>query len=152
MEKSGRKNRVKKDKGKVRASRAKSGTSPAEEDLISAIDHPLRRQVLRVMHSLGRPLSPREVEELLNLGGKLGSNLSNVSYHVKILAGYGAISLVGTRPARGALEHFYESRVSEAGWLLGLLDRTRGADEAMLWPKERRRAGGRMKTAKKPGR
>lgn len=145
MEKSGRKTKVKKDRGKIRASRAKGGKPPAEEDLISALDHHLRRQILRVIHSRGRPSSPCELEELLNLGGRLGSKLSMVSYHVTVLSRYNAISLAGTRPARGAVEHFYASTVADVLWLRGLLDRTREADKAKLWPK-----GGGKRAAKKP--
>jgi hypothetical protein len=139
MEKSGRKNKANKAKkgvGKIRPTRAKKDRKPpAEEDLISALDHHLRRQILRIMHLLDRPVSPCELEELLALGGRLGSKLSMVSYHVTVLSRYNAIFLAGTRPARGALEHFYASAVTDVSWLRGLLDRTKAADKALLWPK-----------------
>ena len=44
-------------------------------DLLTALRHPLRRQILQTMAAGPQPLSPRE------LAGTLEQPLSNVSYH-----------------------------------------------------------------------
>jgi DNA-binding transcriptional ArsR family regulator len=84
-----------------------------ETDLLRALRHPLRRRILREMGN-GKAASPRE------LSNRLGEPLSKVSYHVRVLAECRAITLVGTRPARGSVRHFYRSTV-EAPWALQVL-------------------------------
>lgn len=79
-----------------------------EEKLLIALGHPLRRRILRAMAD-GKPVSPRE------LSGALGEPLSNVSYHVRVLVHSEAVTLVGTKPARGSIQHFYRSNV-QAPW------------------------------------
>jgi len=88
---------------------------PKDENLLTALGHPLRREILRAMAD-GKPVSPRELSEAL------GQPLSNVSYHVRVLVQSGALRLVRTRPARGSIQHFYRSTV-QAPWarqVLGL--------------------------------
>jgi len=72
------------------------------QDLVRAMAHPLRLQILRVLGN--GPSSPKQISELL------GEPLSNVSYHVRVLDRSNCDQLIGTRPARGALEHIYEVR------------------------------------------
>jgi DNA-binding transcriptional ArsR family regulator len=84
-----------------------------ETDLLRALRHPLRRRILREMAD-GSKASPR------GLSNRLRQPLSNVSYHVRVLAECRAITLVGTRPARGSVQHFYRSTV-EAPWALQVL-------------------------------
>jgi DNA-binding transcriptional ArsR family regulator len=74
------------------------------DDLLLALRHPLRRQIL---HMLGgkQARSPRELADML------GQPLSNVSYHVRILADCGAVKLVRTRQVRGSTQHFYRASV-----------------------------------------
>jgi DNA-binding transcriptional ArsR family regulator len=84
--------------------------SVSEEELHTALKHPLRRQILRLMQD-GNQASPRE------LADELEQPLSNVSYHVRVLVQCGAVKLVDTEPRRGSLEHFYEFAV-EKGWAL----------------------------------
>lgn len=132
--------RPKTKKGAKKAKRAKraGGRRPYEEDdLIRALNHPLRRQILRLLHSSRKPLSPTEIEERLELGDDHGGKLSSVSYHATVLARYRTISLVGEQQVRGAMEHFYESRVPASGWVRGVLKRLQKSDEARLWPKGR---------------
>jgi DNA-binding transcriptional ArsR family regulator len=81
---------------------------PDEDNLLTALGHPLRRRILRLMAD-GEAISPRE------LATALRQPLSNVSYHVRVLADCEAVTLVGTRPARGSMQHFYRSNV-EAPW------------------------------------
>jgi hypothetical protein len=47
------------------------------------------------------------------------SHLSNVSYHVRVLAGCGAITLDHTEQVRGSLQHFYliDSTVDRTPWI-----------------------------------
>jgi DNA-binding transcriptional ArsR family regulator len=86
----------------------------ADNDLLVALRHPLRRRILREM-SDGKPVSPRQ------LSSALGAPLSNVSYHVRVLADRGAVTLVKARPTRGSVEHFYRSTV-EAPWAMQVLE------------------------------
>jgi DNA-binding transcriptional ArsR family regulator len=86
---------------------------PEESDLLRALRHPLRRRILREMAD-GKTASPR------GLSNRLRQPLSNVSYHVRVLAECRAITLVRTRPARGSVQHFYRSTV-KAPWALQAL-------------------------------
>jgi DNA-binding transcriptional ArsR family regulator len=88
---------------------------PNDTDLLVALRHPLRRRILREMAD-GNAISPRE------LAAALRQPLSNVSYHVRVLAERSAVTLVETRPARGSVQHFYRSAV-EAAWARQILGR-----------------------------
>ena len=79
-----------------------------DHDLLVALRHPLRRRILREMAD-GEATSPRELSDALQ------RPLSNVSYHVRILAERAVITLAGTKPARGSVQHFYRSAV-DAPW------------------------------------
>ncbi len=88
---------------------------PDDNSLLVALRHPLRRRILREM-AAGEAISPRE------LATALRQPLSNVSYHVRVLAECAVITLVRTKPARGSVQHFYRSAV-DAPWarhVLGL--------------------------------
>ncbi|MDQ2631926.1 MAG: helix-turn-helix domain-containing protein [Actinomycetota bacterium] len=64
----------------------------------------------------GRAISPRELSDTLQ------RPLSNVSYHVRVLAERGVVTLVKTEPVRGSVQHYYRSTV-DAPWarqVLGL--------------------------------
>jgi DNA-binding transcriptional ArsR family regulator len=92
-----------------------------DHDLLLALQHTLRRRILREM--LGREsISPREVADALELP------LSNVSYHVRMLAECGVVSLVGTRQVRGSVQHFYRASL-EAPWARQVLGITAEDDE-----------------------
>jgi len=89
------------------------GADGSTQDLLVALGHPTRRQILREMD--GRPpTSPREMTE------RLDESLSNVSYHFRVLAGSGVLELVSTRPVRGSTQHFYGVTL-DAGWAQALL-------------------------------
>lgn len=79
-----------------------------DNDLLVALRHPLRRTILREMAD-GEATSPRE------LAATLRRPLGNVSYHVRVLAERGALTLVATRPSHGSVQHFYRSAV-KAPW------------------------------------
>jgi DNA-binding transcriptional ArsR family regulator len=86
-----------------------------DNDLLIALRHPLRRRILQAMAD-GEVVSPRE------LALALRQPLSNVSYHVRVLAGCGAVTLVCTKPVRGSVQHFYRCSIKEpwAWQVLGL--------------------------------
>jgi DNA-binding transcriptional ArsR family regulator len=69
--------------------------------LVKGLAHPLRIQILRVLEN--RVASPSEIAE------EIDAPLGNVSYHVRFLARVGLIELTGTKPRRGAVEHYYRA-------------------------------------------
>lgn len=71
--------------------------------LVKAMGHPLRQRILFTLNK--RVASPNE------LARELKEPIGNVSYHVKVLAECEAVELVETKPARGAVEHFYRATV-----------------------------------------
>ena len=82
--------------------------------LLAALRHPLRRRILKEMAD-GNPTSPRELSVALR------QPLSNVSYHVRVLAECEAVALVETKPVRGSVQHVYRSKV-EASWAREMLE------------------------------
>jgi DNA-binding transcriptional ArsR family regulator len=90
-------------------------TAETEPDgLLIALRHPLRRDILREMHDGGGRISPREISD------RLKEPLSNVSYHIRVLAECGVATLVDTAPVRGSMQHFYSSSITEP-WALEAL-------------------------------
>jgi DNA-binding transcriptional ArsR family regulator len=63
--------------------------------------HPVRDQIVDVMRSYGKPISPTQISRVT--GGSLGS----VAYHVRTLAAAGVIELADEGRVRGAVEHLY---------------------------------------------
>lgn len=78
-----------------------------------ALSHPDRRTILKEMRG-EEEISPRELSKRLEVP------LSNLSYHVRILAECEAITLVRTQPVRGSVKHFYRFAI-EAEWAYGIL-------------------------------
>jgi DNA-binding transcriptional ArsR family regulator len=72
-----------------------------ESRMMKALSHPLRHRILEELNE--------EASSPSDLAVKLDEPLGNVSYHVKALAKLDAIELVGTKPVRGAVEHFYKA-------------------------------------------
>jgi DNA-binding transcriptional ArsR family regulator len=66
-----------------------------------ATSHPLRRRILRTLKEANQPLAPRDVER------RTGEELSNISYHFRVLLSAGLIDLVATESRRGAVKHYY---------------------------------------------
>ena len=90
------------------------GESHGKDDsLLIALRHPLRREILRTMAEQA-PISPREISD------ELRQPLSNVSYHVRVLADCGAVTLVDTAPVRGSMQHFYSPAIDQP-WALHVL-------------------------------
>jgi DNA-binding transcriptional ArsR family regulator len=63
--------------------------------------HPTRDQVLDVMRSYGKPISPTQLARIT------GNPLGSTAYHVRTLAAAGIVELAGEGRVRGAVEHFY---------------------------------------------
>ena len=84
-----------------------------EDVLPSILQHPLRKRLLRFYVEAEGTLSPKELTLLAN-----DPKISNVGYHVRVLAEKGAAELIETQPRRGSVEHFYEATdlVDEAPW------------------------------------
>jgi len=142
MEQSGRQSKTKKRSRKAgRAGGSNGAGRYAAEDLLKAANHPLRREILRLLHSSDGSISPTQIEKALGLGGATHKKLSNVSYHVTVLYGYNTIERVRLEQVRGAMEHFYASNVKDVVWLRSVLSRTRESDKGKLWPKGRPRSG-----------
>lgn len=74
---------------------------PVHEQLVKGISHPVRAACLTLLAE--RVASPREIAE------DLDEDLSNVSYHVRVLSELGLIELVHEEPVRGAVAHFYKA-------------------------------------------
>jgi|SRR5215203_4160606 len=66
-----------------------------EEVLLSILQHPLRKRLLRFYVEAEGTLSPKELTLLTN-----DPKISNVGYHVRVLAEKGAVELVETQPRR----------------------------------------------------
>jgi hypothetical protein len=84
-----------------------------DEALHSAFAHPLRRDILKFCLEAKEPLSPKALSVRAN------HRLSNVSYHVRVLAECGALEIVAEQPVRGSTEHFYEVTplVKKSSWI-----------------------------------
>jgi len=92
-----------------------------DNDLLTALRHPLRRRILRRMDDQ-EAISPRE------LSRQLHEPLSNVSYHVRVLVDCSAVTLVDTQPVRGSMKHFYCSAI-DAPWARQVLGISEAEDE-----------------------
>lgn len=73
----------------------------ADENLVKALSHPLRWQILRLINE--------GTSTPAGIARRLGVRTENVSYHVRVLNELGVIELVRTTPVRGALEHHYRA-------------------------------------------
>lgn len=93
----------------------------ADRDPIGPLTHPLRRRILRYLHSDVGPQGTREV------ANALGQELAQINYHLKSLLSYGTIR--ETSPALGVGSCLYESAVSENPEVLALLDAHADDDE-----------------------
>jgi DNA-binding transcriptional ArsR family regulator len=92
---------------------AKQKPINSEEALLSLLQHPLRKRLLRFYVEAEGALSPKELTLLAD-----DPKISNVGYHVRVLAEKGAVELVETQPRRGSVEHFYEATdlIDEVPW------------------------------------
>lgn len=116
-----RKGRRKKAPGKGRKLTLEQSERRAK--LTWAIAHRVRRQVLRALADGDGPRSPMQISR------ELGAGVSPIAYHVTILRKFDAIVLAEEQMARGAVEHFYASKIEDDPPIEALLEETRLADE-----------------------
>lgn len=99
---------------------------PDTPELIAALNHPLRRRILRAY--LGGRF---QTASSTRLADEMGMPLGNVAYHVKTLARLGVLELVRREKVRGAEERFYAvSLGDQSGCIRGILEACREADDA----------------------
>jgi DNA-binding transcriptional ArsR family regulator len=92
-------------------------------DLISAIAHPLRRRILRLLHDHEDPHSASKMAR------ELEEPVGSAAYHVRVLHNVAALEETGEKQVRGAVERFYLSTVEDDPPIETLLEETREADE-----------------------
>jgi DNA-binding transcriptional ArsR family regulator len=90
--------------------------------LISALDHPVRREILRLLSGQDTPVSPVEMKDSIDVG------LSALSYHARTLAEQRVTRLSTTRQVRGSTQHFYASEVAENRMVTAILAHTEKYD------------------------
>lgn len=83
--------------------RGSIGAIKIDAQLMRALGHPTRIQIVAEINKPGRVLSPREFAD------EYRHTLSNASYHFRALEKVGCITLVGTRPVRGSTQHFFKA-------------------------------------------
>jgi len=102
---------------------AKASTKKQQQQRRATLrPHPARDQIIDVMRSYGRPISPTRLSKVT--GGSLGS----IAYHVRTLVSAGVVEFAEEGRVRGAVEHFYALAPAEddthladpVGTLLGL--------------------------------
>jgi DNA-binding transcriptional ArsR family regulator len=97
--------------------------NPDAGQLIAAMNHPLRRRILRYLRR-DRTVSAARLSRSLNVP------LGNVCYHVKILAELEVLQLVSMRRVRGARESFYRPSLDgQADWVWKALEACQGRDD-----------------------
>lgn len=107
--------------------RPKGGCQPcSDQRLTPALKHKFRRQMLRRLHQSEEPMSPAQLSLLLDV------QVTNLSYHMDVLRNYCVVKLVDEQPVRGAIEHFYESKVADSPIVQAILEETRAEDEERL--------------------
>jgi len=79
-----------------------------EPKLQDALNHPTRREILRVLRASEQPISVAGV-----LGKLPPLKRGEVSYHLQVLQRCGAVVGEGTRPAPGGRDSLYRSAVAD---------------------------------------
>lgn len=98
---------------------------PEMPELISALNHPLRRRILRAFLD-----GEFEAASSTQLAAAIGLPLGNIAYHVKTLAQQGLLELTRREKVRGAEERFYVIRLDDrADCIRSVLESCRSADE-----------------------
>lgn len=92
--------------------------------LLKALGHPMRKMLLKLCCEAEEPKSPKGLALETHRGkGSFQVHLSNVSYHVRTLADYGALEIAAEEPRRGSVAHFYRPTelVRATPWVLTAL-------------------------------
>ena len=93
--------------------------------LITALGHPVRREVLRVLHASDAPMSAVRMSRVLD------GTSQRLSYHFATLAKLNALRLHSEREARGAKEKLFASAVSNHVAVLAALADTKEEDSCV---------------------
>lgn len=98
---------------------------PDTPELIAALNHPLRRRILRAyLDGRFQTASSTQLATLMEMP------LGNVAYHVKTLARLSVLELARTEKVRGAEERFYVVGLADqAACVREVLEACREADE-----------------------
>lgn len=94
--------------------------SPA---LIEGLNHPVRRQVLRMFSAKRPEWSPVELNQFIPGG------LSHLSYHMKVLRDLDILLETRTTAVRGATKHFYASAIRDNKMMRSILTKTKDDDK-----------------------
>lgn len=90
-----------------------------QQALLRALGHPMRKALLKLCLEAGERRSPKELA-LATYKGKRSfqAHLSNVSYHVRVLAEVGLLAVAGEESRRGSVVHFYKatSLIDDVPW------------------------------------
>lgn len=95
-----------------------------EQALIKAMGHPQRKELLKLCLDAEEAKSPKELALATHRGKRsFQAHLSNVSYHLRTLASYGAVEIAAEELRRGSVAHFYRPTelVRTTPWVLGAL-------------------------------
>jgi DNA-binding transcriptional ArsR family regulator len=95
-----------------------SGFDNRDHKLLMALEHPLRREILRIM-SDEKEISPGQLAE------RLDRRLANITYHVRVLARCGAVTPAGSKRSGGATQYFYRWALKEK-WARDMLGEEQG--------------------------
>ena len=98
---------------------------PDTPELIAALNHPLRRRILRsFLDGRFQTASSTQLAAIVEMP------LGNVAYHVKTLARLGVLELARTEKVRGAEERFYMVRLADqVECVRGIIEACRQSDE-----------------------
>lgn len=92
--------------------------------LAGALNHPIRRQILRSLQEHGGRLSSTQIRK-----DWIDASPKKLAYHIEILKNLDAIRVTGSRQVRGATEIFYESMATDYGLVIHLLEQSEKDDE-----------------------
>lgn len=97
---------------------------PFPPEVGQALNHWLRRRILRALIADDVPLSPADLAR----GRLVDEHLSNVSYHMNVLAAAGLVRQVGARQVRGTVQHFYVADIADKPLVVQALKQTERLD------------------------
>lgn len=106
---------------------------PLSPALLHSLNHPIRRQILRILSRPGAVQSPSEMVRLfLGERAKLEEGmLSGLSYHARVLCEQGITHCTRTSQVGGATQHFYASNVAGNGLVDTILAETEEDDGSL---------------------
>lgn len=89
-----------------------------------ALEHHLRREILRTLHRSEGPRSPGEIAAAL----PTETSVSLISYHAHVLESCGGLSLADVQPAGETLARRYASKLAGDTQIVAILQATEALD------------------------